>query len=89
MLERALKRKSMDSDGGEKYCDLTFILPTSNVCERLFSVSRSVSINTNFRLVLTDYRKSMTPYTFQCILSLKMNRDLWGIRTLQEILNLE
>jgi hypothetical protein len=40
MLERALKRKSMDSDGGEKYCDLTFIPPTSNVCERLFSVSR-------------------------------------------------
>ena len=40
MLERALKRKSMDSDGGEKYCDLTFFPPTSNVCERLFSVSR-------------------------------------------------
>lgn len=42
ILERALalKRKSMDSDGCEKYCDLTCIPPTSNVCERLFSVSR-------------------------------------------------
>lgn len=43
-------------------------------------------IRFNLRLILTDYRKSMQPYTFQCIMSLKLNRDLWGIQTLQDIL---
>jgi hypothetical protein len=43
----------------------------------------------NVRMVLTDYRKSMTPYTFLCIMTLKINRDLWGIKTIQEILKLD
>ncbi len=40
ILERALKRRKVNSGEGEKYSDLTCIPPTSNVCERLFSVSR-------------------------------------------------
>lgn len=40
ILQRALKRKRTNSDEVEKYWDLTFIPPTSNVCERLFSAAR-------------------------------------------------
>jgi hypothetical protein len=40
ILQRALKRRRINNDEGEKYYDLTFIPPTSNVCERLFSAAR-------------------------------------------------
>lgn len=39
LIERALKRLKKDSHS-QKYQDLTFIPPTSNVCERLFSTGR-------------------------------------------------
>ena len=45
------KRKVITND----FIDMSFIPPTSNIVERLFSSAR---------LVLTDYRKSMSPYTF-------------------------
>ena len=51
-----------------EYIDMSFIPPTSNIVERLFSAAR---------LVLTDYRKSMSPYTFECVMFLKVNRKLW------------
>jgi hypothetical protein len=50
------------------YVDVSHIPPTSNLVERLFSSAR---------LVLTDYRKSMTPYTFECVMFLKFNRHYW------------
>jgi hypothetical protein len=50
------------------YVNVSHIPPTSNMVERLFSSAR---------LVLTDYRKSMTPYTFECVMFLKFNRSYW------------
>ena len=50
------------------YINVSQIPPTSNIVERLFSSAR---------LVLTDYRKSMTPYTFECVMFLKFNRNYW------------
>jgi hypothetical protein len=50
------------------YVNVSQIPPTSNIVERLFSSAR---------LVLTDYRKSMTPYTFECVMFLKFNRNYW------------
>jgi hypothetical protein len=49
-----------------EYSSPNFVPPTSNVVERLFS---------NARLVPTDYRKSMTPYTFECVIFLFWNLD--------------
>ena len=51
LVQRALKNKRRKVISGEYSC-LTFVPPTSNAVERLFS---------NARLVLTDYRKSTTP----------------------------
>jgi hypothetical protein len=66
------KRNVMQSD----FIDIEFIPPTSNIVERLFSAAR---------LVLTDYRKSMTPYTFECVMFLKINRALWDSSLVSKI----
>ena len=58
--------------------DLAFLPPTSNICERLFSASR---------LILTDYRKSMSPRVFESIMALKMNRDLWDAKLVEKALS--
>lgn len=70
----AKKRKVCAS----KFVDLSYIAPTSNVVERLFSSAR---------LVLTDYRKAMTPYTFECVMFLKFNRKYWDLRLLGKLVN--
>ena len=48
--------------------DVSFIPPISNIVECLFSAAR---------LVLTDYRKSTSSYTFERITFLKINRKLY------------
>ena len=75
LVQRALKNKRRKVISGEYSC-LTFVPPTSNAVERLFS---------NARLVLTDYRKSMTPYTFECVMFLKFNREYWDLDLVAKI----
>jgi hypothetical protein len=70
-----LNEKSKEC-AASKYVNLNWVPPTSNVVERLFSASRQV---------LTDYRKSMSPYTFECIMFLKMNRKYWDIDLVNEV----
>lgn len=69
LVEKALRNKRRKVFHGE-YTNLNFVPPTSNAVERMFS---------NARLVLTDYRKSMSPYTFECAMFLKINRDYWNL----------
>src|SRR6476620_8166040 len=63
---KALKKKKKVSKN--EYVDVRFIPPTSNIVERLFSAAR---------LVLTDYQKCMSLYTFECIMFLMVNKTLW------------
>jgi hypothetical protein len=70
-LNRTKRRKVV-----AEYVSLEHIPPTSNIVERLFSAAR---------LVLTDYRKSMDPYTFECIMFLKVNRSKWDINLVSKI----
>ena len=37
------------------------------------------------RIVLTDYRKSMDPYTFECLMFLKVNRSKWDINLVSKL----
>jgi len=60
------------------YQDLTFIPPTSNSVERLFSVCR---------YLLPDNRKSMTPESLEQKLFLRVNSDLWDLTMLKQIVN--
>jgi hypothetical protein len=70
-LNRIKRRKVV-----AEYVSLEHIPPTSNIVERLFSAAR---------LVLTDYRKSMDPYTFECLMFLKVNRSKWDINLVSKI----
>ena len=51
-----------------EYEDATFISPTSNVVEKLFSVARAV---------LTYQRGNLTAFHFRMQLFLHINRELW------------
>ena len=71
---QALKKKRKVI--ANEFIDMSFIPPTSNIVERLFNAAR---------LVLTDYRKSMSPYTFECVMFLKINRELWDASLVSNI----
>jgi hypothetical protein len=36
---------------------------------------------------MTDFRKSMTPYTFECIMFLKMNKNLWDLNLVNDVVS--
>ena len=55
--ERFLKRRRISQSSGDKrYVHLHFILPTSNICERLF---------TKAGYALSDRRKGISPSRFE------------------------
>ena len=69
-VQRALKRQKVDQeDSVQKYMDTWFIMPTSDVCERLFSTVGQV---------LSDRLNRTTPANLQAQVFLYANRDLWG-----------
>jgi hypothetical protein len=71
--DRARKKQKVNTVGSKSaYMDLKWVKPTSNCCERSFSGAR---------LILTDYRKSMTPYNFECVMQLKYNHEYWDVST--------
>ena len=61
-----------------EYSNLDWIPPTSNIVERLFSLTR---------LTFTDYRKATLPENLESTLYLKDNGDLWDIQTIANIMN--
>ena len=55
---------------------MTHLLATSYIAERLFS---------NAKLIMTDQRRCMNPSTLETILMLKLNKDLWDARDIEQI----
>lgn len=68
--ERALQKKKGTHNIERKYRDTSFLIPTSNICERLFSKAGHV---------LTDRRMAIQPCNLESQLFLHFNRDLWGV----------
>jgi hypothetical protein len=66
---RRVKRSKIQA--ASDYIDLRFVRPTSNICERLFSVSK---------MALPDNRKRLLPSSLEMQLFLKINRHLWDIQ---------
>ncbi len=64
----------------EKYMDTRFILPTSNVFERLFSVAG---------YALGDRRGRMLLSNFEEQIFLHINKELWGIEDVRDMLKLD
>ena len=68
--QRALKRQKLNHGcKAGQYTDTRFCVPSSNVCERLFSKAG---------YALSDRRKSITPANLESQIFLHFNRDLWG-----------
>ncbi len=53
-----------------KYMDLRFVTPTSNMCERLFSISG---------YALDNRRRGIIPANFEKQMFLHANSHVWGI----------
>lgn len=73
---RALLAQESNSFSGKKYQDLRFLIPTSNVCERLFSKAG---------YTLGDRRMSLLPANLESQLFLHLNKDLWSVSDLNEL----
>lgn len=69
LAQRALKRRKQVVRTADKYLDLHFLCPTSNICERFFSKAGHA---------LTDRRQSINPSSFEQQMFLHMNASLWG-----------
>ncbi|KAH9088578.1 hypothetical protein Ae201684P_017187 [Aphanomyces euteiches] len=76
LAERAKKRMKKTGDD-KQFMDCRFIRPTSNICERLFSMAK---------LALTDRRRAMHPQTFEQQVFLKVNMAYWGVDHVIEIM---
>ncbi|RHY91523.1 hypothetical protein DYB35_011310 [Aphanomyces astaci] len=72
LAERAKKRKKTSHEEFN-YLDCRFLRPTSNMCERFFSLAK---------LALTDHRRAMTPQNFEQQMFLKVNNWLWNVSDL-------
>lgn len=69
--ERALKRRKVCNIGASKrYTDTRFICPTSNVCERFFSVAGAA---------IGDLRRRVHTENIESQMFLHCNMDLWGV----------
>lgn len=77
LAQRALKKQRTDADKRSKYMDLRFLLPTSNMCERLFSIAGHC---------LTDKRQRVLPANFESQIFLYVNRNYWGIKEVAQVM---
>lgn len=74
-LERGKQRRGQ---GESKYIDTRFVVATSNMCERLFSIGGAA---------MGTRRKGMLPSSFEEQLFLYVNAFLWGVKEVHEIVN--
>lgn len=75
--QRLLKRRRTECPETLYKEDINYVLPTSNICERLFSRAK---------LILTGHRAGTLPVNFEMLLFLKMNQDFWNINTLHLVM---
>ena len=70
LAKRALKRGKVERQRAARYMDLSFVIPTSNLCERFLSKSG---------YALSDCQKGILPANFENQLLLHVNFDNWSI----------
>ncbi|KAG7347831.1 hypothetical protein IV203_016536 [Nitzschia inconspicua] len=82
LAEKALKRRRLVSTTTSKsaFMDLHFIVPTSNMCERLFSEA-GYGLNTR--------RMRTLPSNFETKMFLRTNKTFWGMADINRIVTQE
>lgn len=73
-VQAAKKRRRVTT--ASRYGDLTYIPPTSNIVERLFSKTKRMQ---------SDQRKSMLPENFHALAYLHCNRQWWSKATFAKV----
>eukprot|EP00475_Leptophrys_vorax_P022824 TRINITY_DN3105_c0_g1_i11.p2 TRINITY_DN3105_c0_g1~~TRINITY_DN3105_c0_g1_i11.p2 ORF type:complete len:143 (-),score=37.47 TRINITY_DN3105_c0_g1_i11:462-890(-) len=69
-------KKIEENSPSSGYMNMKIVIPTSNVCERLFSIVGHV---------YNDRRKAMTPRHLEMLVYLKTNREFWSVEDIQAI----
>lgn len=79
LAERDLKKRRtlLESAPDEGYIDVRFILPTSNICETIFSKPG---------YALYARRRGIPPANFRAQMLLHINADHWGISDINNVL---
>lgn len=75
--QKRQKLSSQEPTTSDSYINTTFIPPTSNICERLFSKAK---------IIYGTQRHRIEIESFECQLYLHVNRDYWNITTLTGII---
>ena len=78
LAQRAFKKRRISESSESKYIDVRHILPTSNVCERTFSIAKNV---------LGERRIAMLPINFEMQMFLELNSSTWSIQDNDNIVN--
>lgn len=77
-VQQAFKKQRTDKEKSA-YINTSFLAPTSNDVERLFSLAKRL---------YEDHRKSLNDRTFECLLFLKVNVALWDIKVVSEAIRM-
>ncbi len=56
--------------------DVKFLVPTSNMCERIFSIAGHA---------ISDRRERILPANFEMYIFLHFNRDFWGLEDVNNV----
>ena len=78
LAERTLKRRRKNTESINNYMYVRFVLPTSNVCERLFSTAGFSQ---------SDRRGRVPPMNFEEQIFLHINSNLWNIQDVRVAVN--
>jgi hypothetical protein len=76
--EKAAKKRKEMAGRSLSFIDLRFLLPTSNLCERLFSKAG---------YGLSDRRRGISPANFESQLFLNANSSYWDISDISKVVN--
>ena len=75
--ERVLKKQKLEQANADSSYEVSFICPTSNIAERLFSQSGNIA---------TKSRAHMNPTSLEETMFLKYNASLWNLKTVESVL---
>lgn len=77
LAHRAFKKRCVEAKGHSSYMDIRILLPSSNICETLFSKAG---------FALNGRQKSLHPSNFEEQMFLYVNRTYWGMKELNAII---
>jgi hypothetical protein len=72
------RQRQAEQKSSTRFIDTRFVLPTSNLAERLFSLAKRV---------YNPHRRNLHPRTLQALLSLNQNRSVWNLPMFAKIDN--